>query len=66
MAGDKRSTIMMLADGDKKTAMMMQKKKRDFDYLTTGVLMEQQKHLLASLHFTASGSGISVQTSLSY
>ena len=53
---------MMLADGDKRKALLMQKKKRDFDYLTTDVLMEQQKHLLASIHFKASSSGISVQT----
>ena len=57
-----RSTTMMLADGDKRKALLMQKKKRDFDYLTTDVLMEQQKHLLASIHFKASSSGIAVQT----
>ena len=53
---------MMLADGDKRKALLMQKKKRDFDYLTTDVLMEQQKHLLASIHFKASSSGIAAQT----
>ena len=31
----------------------MKKKKRDFDFLTSGVLMEHQKHLLASLCFKA-------------
>lgn len=42
-----------MATPDHGKAALSLKKKKDFDYLTSSVLMEHQKHLLASLHFKA-------------
>jgi len=36
---------------EKEKLALMKRKKKDFDYMTSSVLMEHQKHLLASLHF---------------
>ncbi|KAL7551148.1 hypothetical protein ACHAWF_014347 [Thalassiosira exigua] len=42
-----------LEEVDQQKSLVMKRMKKDFDYLTTGVLKENQKHLLASLHFRA-------------
>ena len=44
----------MVAEGDRDKLSLMKKKKKNFDYMTSSVLMEHQKNLLASLHFKAS------------
>lgn len=41
----------MVAGGDRKKLLLMKERKKDFDYMTSSVLMEQQKNLLASQHF---------------
>ena len=44
----------MLPEHDLEELLLMKKEKKDFDYMTSSVLAEQQKNLLASLHFKAS------------
>jgi len=48
-----RTSQYVVSEGDREKAEFMNNKKKDFDMLTSSVLMEQQKHLLASLHFKA-------------
>lgn len=43
----------MVAEGDREKLWLIKKKKKDFDYMTSSLLMEHQKNLLASLHFKA-------------
>lgn len=45
---------LYVADSEVDKAVLKSKKKKDFDYMTSSVLMEKQKHLLASLHFKVS------------
>mmetsp|Transcript_19396 Transcript_19396/g.42184 ORF Transcript_19396/g.42184 Transcript_19396/m.42184 type:complete len:386 (-) Transcript_19396:144-1301(-) len=42
-----------MSEDEKMKLLRMKKKKKDFDFMTCSVLKEQQKHLLASLHFKA-------------
>ena len=44
----------MVAEGDRYKLLSVKEKKKHFDYMTSSVLMEHQKNLLASLHFKAS------------
>lgn len=46
-----RGLGLYVADTEKERLALMKRKKKDFDYMTSSVLMEHQKHLLASLHF---------------
>ena len=47
-----RGLGLYVADtAEKDRLALMKRKKKDFDYMTSSVLMEHQKHLLASLHF---------------
>eukprot|EP00578_Thalassiosira_sp_NH16_P018833 CAMPEP_0181087446 /NCGR_PEP_ID=MMETSP1071-20121207/6276_1 /TAXON_ID=35127 /ORGANISM="Thalassiosira sp., Strain NH16" /LENGTH=362 /DNA_ID=CAMNT_0023169333 /DNA_START=12 /DNA_END=1100 /DNA_ORIENTATION=- len=47
------ATNFLVSGGDQAKLALMRKKKKDFDYMTSSVLLEHQKHLLASLHFKA-------------
>lgn len=43
----------LVAEGNQEKMALAKKKKKDFDYMTSSILKEHQKHLLASLHFKA-------------
>mmetsp|Transcript_13726 Transcript_13726/g.29846 ORF Transcript_13726/g.29846 Transcript_13726/m.29846 type:complete len:375 (-) Transcript_13726:186-1310(-) len=55
---DKNITVMdgkkyEVSKEEREKLLLMKKKKKEFDYMTSSVLMEKQKHLLASLHLKA-------------